>query len=171
MKLNKKLPKYIKRFYKEKAIQPLSNYGLESAFLLISLPNPFAQHNNIYASMKHEIVIEQLPLDRLYYFETFKYLMKYKDYLRINSMTSDEPLVKIIKSHLMLKFNRVLIDEHETIFGSAPDKEVFRIKMIQLKEFNDFLNYCFSITNKDTKISLVIQKKIGYKYYENVNYY
>jgi len=111
----------------------------------------------------------------IYFFEIFKNLIKLNDYIgqvkilgirtnkgRVSVHISDEQMISEIKKHLINHYIKKLKTDLTGVN-----------KLQLLNSYQKFLTYCIKIikSNRNTEITLVIQKKLGYKYYQNITYY
>jgi hypothetical protein len=151
----KSLPKYKKNWDKEK-----STFGF--------MDDPYSVYL-IFESLEvanfDRVIMKRIPQkevgycsDNLYFFELFKYLKKYKSYLGSSSIkkSNKNDIKKFIKMHLLQKHS----------------KQLNKNKLNHLNDYSNLIDYCFDALNQNgyVKISLVIEKKLGYKYYENIIY-
>lgn len=149
------LPKYKKIWDKEK-----STFGFMDDPYSVYLIFEWLEVENF-----DKVVMKRIPQrelgycsDKLYFFELFKYLKKYKKYTgQVNvNKTDRKNIKKFIKMHLLQKHS----------------KQLNKNKLNNLKDYSNLIDYCFNALNQNgyVKISLVIEKKLGYKYYENIIY-
>lgn len=153
MRLIKDLPKYKKSWGKEYSLSPIQHEE-GGIYLSHKYSNPLMHRGEV-----KQIYLSQFDNDNLYFFEVFKYLKKYQMWTLITRRTTSHKEVKAaITSHLLKKYIKTIRDE--------------RNKLGCLNDYSHFLSYCFEEFTKyrSAEISLVIQKKIGYKYYENIIY-
>jgi hypothetical protein len=149
------LPKYKKTWAKEK-----STFGFMDEAHSVYLIFESLEIDNYDKVVIKRIPQKQLnyPSDNLYFFELFKYLKKYKAYAGSFSVKkpNKNDIKKFIKMHLLQKHS----------------KELIKDKLIYLNDYSNLINYCFDALDQNAyvKISLVIEKKLGYKYYENIVY-
>lgn len=149
------LPKYKKTWVKEK-----STYGfMDDPCSVYLIFESFAPTN--YSKVISKRIAQKqcaYPCEDLYFFELFKYLKKFQVYVGPFSIKNNKKndLKKYIKMYLLQKHSKQL----------TKDKFVF------LNDYSELIDDCFNILYQDgyTNISLVIQKKLGYKYYENIVY-
>jgi hypothetical protein len=163
MTLIKNLPKYTKTWTKEPSIKGYSETEQE-VYIIAEQYDPIRHHGVETVVRLKQWPNELYPAKGMYFFELFKYLRKYQ----LNSIEeermgprfalklNDADLKKCIKQHLLLKHS----------------KKLTRSKLTLLPEYSQLIDYCFNtfLSKRGTKISLVIQKKKGYKYYENIVY-
>ena len=162
-KITSTLPKYNKRWEKERTNVGYSDSAKE-VYLIIEKKN-FSVHNEeVITKRLSQYLPSEYPCNDLYFFELFKYLRKWQNYQilqfnvrpRSKKSLNDSDLKKAIKEHLLSKHS----------------KQLHKNKLLLLPQYSGFIDYCFAELLKDSrvKISLVIQKKLGYKYYENIIY-
>lgn len=170
MKLNKHLPKYKKQWLKEKALTPL--YKEEGGVYILIKSSTIG----IYNDLVHTYVFNQynpITNEELYFFELFKYLVKYKHFYnepRIMAIRTKNGRIPLsVSNQEILKHIKIdLITKQSKIIGALKPN----IKMAMLAKYSKFLDSIFKLVEvPTTEISLVIQKKIGYNYYENIKYY
>lgn len=149
------LPKYKKTWVKEKSTFGFMDDTDSICLVLESFaPTSYTKVLTIRIYQKTSFY----PCSDLYFFELFKYLKKYKSY--VGSFSVKKPnkndIKKSIKMHLLQKHSKQL----------TKDKFTF------LNDYSELIEDCFDILHQDSyvNISLVIQKKLGYKYYENIIY-
>lgn len=164
-----KLPKYKKKWRKEFSIDS----GIEGdALYLKSIQN---SNMNSICTINNTLKIYQgiLPIDKnkTFFFELFKYLTKYYIFKQESFMTgirakrvglSEKDCEELIKTHLITKFSLTILKSLKTSPGE---------KFVLLKLYTDLINNTLGLVNDGHKFELVIQKKIGYKYYKNIIYY
>lgn len=153
MKLSS-LPKYKKVWSKERV-----NFGHsekpKQIFLVFDEYNPILHHGEWISRRLLQWEPELYPCEDIYFFEIFKYLRKFQDYMAVyGSQHHKQDLKDQIKKHLIKKHSRQLTMD----------------KLSTLNSYSRLVNHVFDNIDIRNKISLVIQKKIGYKYYENITY-
>lgn len=149
------LPKYKKTWVKEKSTSGFMDHPSSIYLIFESL-----EINNYDTVLTKRIPQKELgyPSDNLYFFELFKYLKKYKSY--VGSFSVKKPnkndVKKSIKMHLLQKHS----------------KQLQKDKFFHLNDYSGLIDYCFNALDQNgyVNISLVIEKKLGYKYYENIVY-
>jgi hypothetical protein len=154
-----KLPKYIKKWETERVNSGYSEHP-KQVYLIFEEYNPTLHHGEWKTTRLLQWDSGLYPCNQMYFFEIFKYLRKFQlwretDGLR-KSLEEVNIVKKKIKQHLMIKHYKQLN---------------VKVKLSYLPNYVKFINYCFDTLDNRAKITLVIQKKIGYKYYENTIYY
>ena len=164
MKILKALPKYKKTWVKEISNKGFSNDSY-AVYLVAEDSDPLNHHGEYITRRLTQWPNFLYPAEGMYFFELFKYIIKYQKYIEEVStyrraknlpIITDRDIKIAIKNHLLKKHSRKLIDN----------------KLDLLKDYSKIVDHCFNnfFKCRSTKISLVIQKKIGYKYYENIIY-
>lgn len=157
-----KLPKYKKVWSKERV-----NFGYsekpKQIFLILEDYNP-TFHHGVTSSIRFlQWEPELYPCNDIYFFEIFKYLKKYQKYLSTYRSSKDKAEIKIrIRKHLIRKHSKQLYKDKQ--------KQANENKLTLLNDYSKLINKIFENLSDTVEISLVIQKKIGYKYYENITY-
>ena len=161
--LNKELPKYKKVFEKEYSLESLGTTENGSYIVFdrnISDVNPIYQsRRGLEVIGQRNFIIKQTPV---FFFELFKYLRKYEDKCASTQVTSNHELLKLIKSHLVQKFCKRM-SENRTPYNAISNIRI-------LNKYGELVDECFKIFKPGTKVTLVIQKRIGYKYYQQTIY-
>lgn len=161
--LNKILPKYKKSFRKENSLESLGVLE-SSSYLIFNSYGPTA--SPIYQSRDRKEIFEQKVslngVTPVFFFELFKYLRKYESRSTREYPGNDLHLKKLIKTHLIQKFQKRMAED------KLPYSAISNIRVIN--KYGELIDECFKIFQSDTKVSLVIQKRIGYKYYERTIY-
>jgi hypothetical protein len=152
------LPKYKKQWGIERVNNGYSENEME-VYLVFEEYNPILHHGEWKVTRLQQWRSDQYPCDYMYFFEIFKYLRKYQ--LWLNQRGAARELGKgqmkpLIKQHLIKKHAEQLKGQNKLNF---------------LGNYSKLVDHCFENLDIRAKITLVIQKKIGYKYYENVTYY
>ena len=159
-----KLPKYKKKWKKEFSIDPTDEN--EIAIYLRSVQN--SKMNSIYIT-NNTLKIYQgyfsLEKNKIFFFELFKYLAKYYSFkFESTNMRGiyQNGYEQDIKTHLIIKFSNNILKNLEVSVNE---------KFILLKLYSDLITSSLNLVKDGHKFELVIQKKIGYKYYQNIIYY
>lgn len=154
----KDLPKYKKQWIKER-----HNFGysenLKEVYLVFEQYNPILHHGEWKTTRLLQWPKDFYPCEDTYFFEIFKYLIKYQKWIEEDGGRFEASRIEMktkIKQHLIRKHLKQL---------------TVKTKLSILSDHSKFINYCFDKLDIRSKITLVIQKKIGYKYYENITYY
>lgn len=160
MNLNKYLPKYKKTWEKEHAITPLFRNEDNGIYLIIENYDAL-NHGGI---VKREIISQtrlSTEFDKTYIFEVFKYMKKFQAM----------PTKKVMSTNtLYLNPYQIKKEVVKHLITKRSKQNIFYKNLVHIKAYNDFVEYCFNLLRVNTSISLVIQKKIGYKYYQNTIY-
>lgn len=161
LKLNKVLPKFSKRWEKERELSGIRSID-NGIYLILENDKMASGHESInlraYMQLKGEVGSN-------YFFELFKYLKRYQAYsimeivVRHKLLNTKKEVRNAIKVHLVKNFHKIKINETK------------ENKIPTLTYYLKLVDECLDQIDGHTKISLVFQKKIGYKYYENVRYY
>ena len=153
------LPKYKKTWVKER-----STFGFSNSDYAIYLILETDENKKKTITKRLNQYTEVYPCEGIYFFEIFKYLKKIQASFSIPSIQKNDTLndrkeiIKLVKKHLLKRHSNQLKLNND--------------KLIFLNEYSELLNECFNVLlqNNFANISLVIQKKLGYKYYENIVY-
>lgn len=178
----KLLPKYKKQWDKKFTTEPLFKDEDNGIYLLIENYDPITHAGTI--SKK---IIRQFAENNCYLFEVFKILKKYhmvkfSPYTAASPMppwrveatpaggqivASYSPAPRIINGNPLINFKQISIKH---LIKKRANQNSFYKNLSNIKSYNDFLNEVFNDIKMNTKITLVIQKKIGYKYYQQIEY-
>jgi hypothetical protein len=167
MNLNNYLPRYNKTWSKINSLEPI-HHESGGIYLVIKQNNPLIHNGEI--THKYLSQFETQATEGLYFFELFKYLKKYQDAIapkeianavNIKHYDADFGLIKHnIKDHLVKKYNKKL-----------SKKLNLTMRFEHLSKYKKFVDHCFDcLVGNQMEINLVIQKRIGYKYYQNIIY-
>ena len=168
MNLNNYLPKYEKNWSKVNSLEPI-DFEEGGTYLVIKQRNLLVHRGEITYKYLSQFNVDDV--NGLYFFELFKYLKKYTEAVApkdpfiaaaLNHYEADYGLIKHkIKDHLVKKY-------HQKI-----SKRIgLSLRFEYLNKYKKFLDYCFDTlaVGNNIEINLVIQKRIGYKYYQNIIY-
>lgn len=174
MNLLKKLPKYKKQWEKTRAIEPLIPNEDNGIYLIITNYDPITHNGIVEKKIIRQMNTEQQTHNHHYFFEIFKYLKKYQSYNSGVELVFAGPSASG-RNGRWIAINRVTEKEMlKTIYKHLLNKKAkqnsFYKNLSNIKGYNDFLTKVFTCLKGNTQISLVIQKKIGYKYYEIIEY-
>jgi hypothetical protein len=151
----KKLPTYVKEWTKEKSTSGYSE-SAKQIYLVIEKDTSlkYKKETLVYRIAQPES--NGKLINGIWFFELFKYLKKYEHTKTYLSLADRVAIKKSIKNHLLVKHSQQL------------EKD----KLNLLFDYSQLINYCFDqiLKEQEAKITLVIQKKLGYKYYENIVY-
>jgi hypothetical protein len=159
--LIKLLPKYKKTITKEFALKSISQRD-GGVYLVVLNSDPVRHHGEKTVKTLAQWPNNLYPAQGVYFFELFKYMVKYNNLMnyglhnrRLEQLDKKE-IKREIKKHLLKKQSRKLTNK----------------KLNLLVDYSKFVDYCFDnlLSQRDTQISLVIQKKIGYRWYQNIVY-
>ena len=158
-----KLPKYKKTWVKERTNTGYSD-SLKEVYLVVEKHDSTRHNGEIKIHRLSQYSSANYPCEDMYFFELFKYLRKWQMFhnneetriYKYANFIKDPDLKKEIKKHLLIKHS----------------KQLSKNKLLLLPEYSELIDYCFNelLKYNEVKITLVIQKKLGYKYYENITY-
>lgn len=159
-----KLPKYKKTWVKERTNQGYSE-NLKEVYLVAEHYDPIRHHGEVKTYRLTQWPERLYPCKDIYFFELFKYLRKYQ----LQELAEEQPVLRFTTVRMNKQDLKKCIKQH---LLSKHGKQLSERKLSLLPEYSQLIEYCFNelLKYRGSKISLVIQKKIGYKYYENITY-
>lgn len=184
MKDLKVFPKYKKQWDKKFATEPLFRDEDNGLYLIIENYDPVSHAGIINKKVIRQFEEKELTKNHHYFFEVFKALIKYqtikyqahlpKASWRMNtagSSSSGQITLSYANQLSMMgvpvNFKKILIKH---LINKRTKQNSFYKNLNNIKSYNDFLEEIFNDIKMTTKITLVIQKKIGYKYYRQIEY-
>ena len=174
MKELKVLPKYKKEWEKKFTIDPLITNEENGIYLIIKDYDPITHNGIVETKVIRQMNTSDSTHNHHYMFEIFKYIKKFQSYTNhsmsfvYNPNSNSVPNGQWVKVSLPEKDILRAISKH--LMGKKIKQNPFYKNLENIKSYNDFIMKIFKNLKRNTEITLVIQKKVGYKYYQVIEY-